>query len=206
MQPNFSILHPPNYSTKLRKTEWWDSKFSLIDISQDTQNFLSQQSISFGNQEKIVSLPLSRYFGIVRFSQFLRSKLPILWGLGLAQKERLNKVLSTKNLLATFIRSHNNIPKTGGSTLFDDVRIDFINSIILQLKPLGDVSERFTLASGLIPNDDQYRTILGEESPQGELDRSNYGFLKALKNMSLQLDSIKCADGLYLAKPSRNIN
>ena len=39
----------------------------------------------------------------------------------------------------------------------------------------------FTLASGLIPNDDQYRTILGEESPQEELDRSNYGFLKALK-------------------------
>ena len=125
----------------------------------------------------------------------MRSKLPILWGLGLAQKERLDKVLSTKNLLATFIRSHNNIPKTGGSTLFDDVRIDFINSIILQLKPLGDVSEKFSLASGLIPNDDQYRTILGEKSPQAELDRSNHGFLKALSQMSVQLDTIKSRKG-----------
>ena len=179
-------------------TGWWDSKFSLMDdVSKDStkQNFLSQQAISFGSQEKIVSLPLSRYFAIVRFSQFLRTKLPVLWNLGLAQKERLDKVLSTKNLLTTFISSHNEISKSGNATIFNDVRINFTNSIILELKPLGDVSEKFNLASGLIPNDDQYRTILGEESNQAKLDRSNYGFLNALKEMCIQLDTIKSRKG-----------
>ena len=177
---------------------WWDQKFSLMDdVSKDStrQNFLSQQPISFGSQEKIVSLPLSRYFAIVRFSQFLRSKLPDLWNLGLAQNERLEKVLSTRNLLTTFILSHNKISKSGNATVFNDVRVDFINSIILQLKPLGNVSEKFSLASGLIPNDDQYRTILGEESHQAELDRSNHGFLKALSHISVQLDTIKSRKG-----------
>jgi hypothetical protein len=178
--------------------EWWDSKFTIMDdVSGDStkQDFLAQQAIAFGSQEKIVSLPLSRYFAIVRFSQFLRSKLPDLWSLGDAQKERLDKVLSTKNLLKTFILSHNNISKSGNMTSFSDVKLDFVNSMIDQLKPIGAVSEGFSLASGLFAKDERYRTILGEESHQEILNKENYGLLKALKEMCTRLDSIKKKKG-----------
>jgi hypothetical protein len=169
--------------------EWWNHIFHQTDV----QGWMTAtQDIRIAeNGAQAIDLKLSRFFGIVRFSQYLRTHLPTKLGLGDAQKVRISKILSTENLIRTFMstfRSSVNDVKQD----FERLLSAFTRAINLQMHE-GIKQQAFHLETTLFgPNRPDYSVIVGGTDPKQSVNGQNlqqFGFVAALKTLQREMQN-----------------
>ena len=176
--------------------KWWDRIFQQTDAQgwmTNTQDIRIAETLGHA-----IDLKLSRFFGIVRFSQYLRTHLPKKEKIGDARKARLNNLLSPTNLIKTFMQTYR--------TSIKDIKEDFNRLLTVYTRTMnqqitseiGDIN--FHLETGLFgTSHPKYPLILGGTDPNqlvnGE-QLSDFGFIAAMDAIRVQMNR----DGL------RNVN
>ena len=136
-----------------------------------------------------IAIKLSRYFGIVRFSQYLRTHLPEKENLGLSQKKHLDDLVSPANLLGTFLETY----RTSQKATCEDMRLlTRIYEQNLREQIISKVGEiNFHLDIGLFGSGHpDYPLIVGKTDANRKIrdkNMSDFGFLAALNDIRKEL-------------------
>ena len=184
------------------ETSWWDRIFQQIDVEGWMTN--SQDIRIAETGAHAIDLKLSRFFGIIRFSQYLRTHLPKKEKLGDKRKERLNNILSPTNLIKTFMQTYR--------TQIKDIKEDFNRLLTVYTRTInGQITSEigeinFHLETGLFGASHRlYPLIVGTTDSNQQVNEkqlSDFGFVAAMNELRVQMnrDGLKNVNSRALGK------